>query len=150
MQPDAPAPSAAPVTKIKMTPRAKIVMVLAGATVIVVGLGWKLLPPEGQETFLNFAAGNFKKQCFPHSFGESCEFRARDAGETCVSDPECSKGICLYPSARDSQLLGGLGIRSAGNAASGTCDAFVGDNDGVTTCHRSEPSEPVRCSLDIS
>ncbi|MCX6778715.1 MAG: hypothetical protein NTU97_00580 [Candidatus Magasanikbacteria bacterium] len=70
---------------------------------------------------------------FMHSFGSTCEIKAKDANKECTYNDECDKG-CVYTDQK---------------ATVGKCDSYWGDNDGVTTCTRKRGTN-IQCSLDIS
>src|SRR3989338_3130750 len=71
---------------------------------------------------------------FLHSFAGICEVEGKDNGKKCIYDNECLKNMCLYPDK---------------NANEGSCDGYIGDNDGVYQCHHQEGKE-VQCDLWMS
>jgi hypothetical protein len=69
----------------------------------------------------------------PHGAGNTCEIIAPDAGKKCTYDSDCKKK-CVY----------------AGEGSDfGACEAYVGDEDGNTTCHRPQNGKVV-CDLIFS
>lgn len=89
--------------------------------------------PAANVVDLDQGATGTDRQCFQHSFATTCEFRASDAGKTCQYNDECQKGKCIY----------------VGSAESGTCDAYLGDEDGVQICSRRR-GEAVHCEFFMS
>lgn len=118
----------------KKRPRKRTIIVLSvlGVAVILLLVGGRYLATW---------------HCFNHSFGRNCEFAAWDGGKRCVSNAECSSGLCLY----EVDFMDAVLNRNIMPAASaGKCDTYEGDNDGVQTCHRPSPDGPVQCYMTIS
>ena len=74
-----------------------------------------------------------KGELFEHSFGASCEIKAKDANKKCIYNDECDKNECIYQSINSSQ---------------GYCDDYIGDNEGKR-CYR-KMGEKVSCFMDVS